>query len=65
MSTITLKEMVDAAGREVGLRKNVYPGMVARGKISQAKADHELAAMEAIYQYLKRDLDVTLGKAAK
>lgn len=63
MSKITLNEMVQCVGREVGLRKNVYPGMIARGKISMAKADREVAVMEAIYEYLKHDLEVVLGKA--
>jgi hypothetical protein len=64
MSRITLADMVECAGREVGLRKNVYPGMIARGKISMAKADREIAVMEAIHQYLKRDLEAVLGKGA-
>jgi hypothetical protein len=62
---ITLNDMVQCAGREVGLRRQVYPSMVARGKLSQAKADEQIEVMEAIYRYLKHDLETVLGKAAK
>lgn len=34
--------------REVAMRRNVYPKLVASEKISQATADRQLAALEAI-----------------
>jgi len=36
------------AAREVLLRKRVYPGLVERGRMTQAEADREIAAMQAI-----------------
>lgn len=50
---VPIIEQVKAVGREVGLRRNVYPGLVARMKIDQAKADAEIAAMEAAYRTLQ------------
>lgn len=38
--------------REIALRKNVYPGWVARQKMTQEKADAEIAAMTAALQTL-------------
>lgn len=51
--TVPLLDQVKAVGREVGLRRNVYPGLVVRMKLDQAKADHEIAAMEAAYRTLQ------------
>lgn len=45
---VTLDEQVAAVIREIGMRKSVYPGRVAAGKMKQDKADHETAAMEAV-----------------
>lgn len=53
---VTLDEMIKCAGRELGMRRNTYPRWVASGKMTQDKANHELACMESIYATLK-DLD--------
>jgi len=43
--------------REIGQRENVYPRLVANGKLSQASADRQLAIMHAIAQdYVTRHL---------
>ena len=36
---MTLDEQIASVGREIGLRKAVYPRFVASGKLTQAKAD--------------------------
>lgn len=51
---MTLDEQIKCVGREIGLRKAVYPRFVTSGKISQPKADHELQAMSAVYETLKQ-----------
>jgi len=51
---LSLDEQVAAVIREIGLRKRVYPRWVCIGKLSQTKADHEIAAMEAVLETLKR-----------
>ena len=48
----TIKEQLACARRELALRRNVYPGWVARGKMNQQKSDHEIACMESIVETL-------------
>lgn len=52
-SGISLDDQIKAVGREIGLRKAVYPRQVGQGRMSQKTADHEIAAMQAVYQRLK------------
>ena len=49
---IPLTDQINEVGREIGLRRNVYPQFVARGKMSQEEADAHLAKMEAAYTTL-------------
>lgn len=51
---ITIDDQVRAVEREVGMRRGVYPRWVASGKMKQAKADYEMAAMEAAATTLRR-----------
>lgn len=53
MSAVTIDHQIAEVGREIGLRRYVYPGFVARGKMTQAAADEHLARMEAAYATLK------------
>ena len=53
MPDVSLLDQVKAVGREVGLRRNVYPHRVARMAMSQQAADAEIAAMEAAYRTLQ------------
>lgn len=45
---VTISEQLACAKREVGMRKRVYGRWVEAGRMTQAKADAETAAMEAI-----------------
>lgn len=49
----TIDEQIAEVGREIGLRKNVYPSFVARQKLTQGEADEHIARMEAAYATLK------------
>jgi hypothetical protein len=51
---IQLPEQLAAIKREIAMRRGVYPKWVASGRMKQAKADHELAAMEAVLETLER-----------
>lgn len=54
MSTkTTLAEQRAEVGREIGLRRGVYPKFVQDGKLSQALADRQIACMEDAYATLK------------
>jgi len=46
--TITYDQKRAAIEREIKMRKRVYPRWVSDGKMSQAKADEEIAIMQAI-----------------
>jgi len=52
----TMKELVACVGREVGLRRGVYPKWVATGRLSQDKANKEIAMMQEVYDRLKQQL---------
>ena len=54
MAEVSLPEQLDAAKRELALRRRTYPRWVSAGKMKQAKADHEIAAMAAIVGTLER-----------
>jgi hypothetical protein len=49
----TFDRLAAAAEREVAFRRRVYAHRVAVGKMSQAKADEEIALMEAIAAHLR------------
>ena len=56
---ITLSEQIAAADRELAMRRKVYPRWVQIKRMTQARADHEIAAMEAIAVTLRdRRLEV-------
>lgn len=44
---ISIEQQISEIQREIGLRKNVYPGLVARGKMRQGEADEHMARIEA------------------
>lgn len=55
--TFTAQQKQAAAEREVKMRKRVYPRWVEQGRMTQAKADEEIALMEAIAaDYAEPDL---------
>lgn len=50
---ITIQQQLDAAKRELQMRKKVYPRRVERGLMRQTEADYEIATMTAIVETLK------------
>jgi Spy/CpxP family protein refolding chaperone len=50
---VPLHDQVAAAEREAVYRRRVYPRLVAAGKLKQAAADHQIAAMDAIAETLR------------
>lgn len=45
---ITYADKLACAERELKMRRNVYPPFVELGRMSEGKAAHEIACMEAI-----------------
>jgi hypothetical protein len=50
----TIAELVACAEREVRFREYVYPRRVAAGRMTQEKAEKEIALMLAIVEELRR-----------
>lgn len=50
---VPIAAQVAEVGREVGLRKNVYPSMVFTGKMTEAQSHERQMNMEAAYRTLK------------
>lgn len=46
--TITVHDELEAARRELKMRREVYARRVAEGKMTKRQADHETACMAAI-----------------
>lgn len=44
---------ITCVNRELGKRRHVYPRLVQSQRITQAKADEEIAAMEAVLESVK------------
>ncbi len=51
--TVTVGEQIKAVEREIAMRRRVYPRWVSGGKMTQTKADAEIAAMEAVRETLR------------
>lgn len=52
----TTAEKLACVQREIGQRQRVYPGLVERQRMSQAKADREIACMRAIEADLQKQV---------
>jgi hypothetical protein len=50
----TIHDPVAGATRELAMRRAVYPGLVARGKLEQGEAQRRIDLMEAIVRRLTR-----------
>ena len=54
---IEIEDQLDCVRREINKRKEVYPRLIAAGKLSQEKADHEIDSMRAVLITLLWALD--------
>jgi hypothetical protein len=51
---ISLADQLAAAQREVRMRKQTYPRLIAQGKMTTVEADYQIRVMEAIVKTLHR-----------
>lgn len=59
--TVLVRDQIACVRRELALRKNVYPGFVKRGKMSQEEADKEIDRMQAVHDTICMTwIDITL-----
>ena len=56
--TITIDDKLQCVVRELGYRYRTYPQKVAKHKMSQSEADHELRVMETIVEDYRRSAQV-------
>ena len=52
-AVVPVSDQVACVAREIKMRERVYPRWVAAEKMTQAKADAELAAMRAVLETLR------------
>ena len=53
MSTFTIQQQIAECAREAAMRRGVYPKFVASGRLTQEKADSQIACMDAVIETLK------------
>ena len=51
-SKVSLNQQIEEAEREMGLRRKVYPALVARGKMRASEADFFVERQQAIIDTL-------------
>jgi hypothetical protein len=51
--TVSIADQLAAVEREIRLRQRVYPRWVETSRMTQVKADQELAAMRAVAETLR------------
>jgi hypothetical protein len=52
LNRITLKRQIACVRRELAMRQKAYPKWVLGMRMSQAEADEEIAAMQAVHDTL-------------
>jgi hypothetical protein len=57
---MTDQDKYECAKRELAMRRRVYPKWVDSGRMSQDKADHEIAVMAAIVEDYKAKITPSL-----
>jgi hypothetical protein len=50
---VSLADQIRCVGRELGMRRTVYPKFIASGRMKQDEADREIERMDAVYATLK------------
>ena len=63
VSTITLADQIKALAHEVSMRRAMYPGMVASGRMTAAEADHGIDVMNSALETLARSIEEAAAKA--
>jgi hypothetical protein len=52
MGSISLAEQIRCIERELGLRQRVYPRLIKSGRMLEAEAERQMAAMRAVHETL-------------
>ena len=51
--TYTLLEQIHEVEREIAMRKRVYPGQIAQGRIGETRAQRQIAIMQDVLNTLR------------
>lgn len=62
---VDLDELLGCARRELALRERVYPKWVAKGSMTQTKADRELEGMRGIVEFLVHCIFKAVTRSAR
>lgn len=54
---IPLEDVISSIRREIAMRRNVYPRQIRDGRMTEAKAEHEIACMVRALEILATHLD--------
>ena len=54
MQAVSLDTQIQCVAREIAMRKSAYPKWIFHRRLTQQKADAEIAAMSAVLETLKR-----------
>ena len=49
-----IEDQIRCVAREIAMRKNYYPKLIARGKINAAHARYEIATMQGVLETLRQ-----------
>jgi hypothetical protein len=52
--SVPIEAQIVAVQREIAMRKRVYPRWILNEKMTEQKAAHEIACMEAVLETLQR-----------
>ncbi len=50
---ISLNQQIEEVQRELNVRAQVYPGLIARGRLRQSEADYQSERLRAVLKTLK------------
>lgn len=55
MAEFTIDEQIEEVKREIAMRERVYPRWIQDGKMKQAAADRQIAAMKSVLETLQAE----------
>jgi len=62
---VDLNDLLGCCRRELALRERVYPKFVAKGTMSEAKAEKEIALMRSVVEFLVHCVFKAVTRTAK
>jgi hypothetical protein len=54
MTAVPIDSQIKCVARELAYRARVYPRLISAGKMTNAKAEHEITVMQAVLETLQK-----------